>query len=158
MQFPQLDVRSLSGVDRSLPRDLPAQRTLLLLPFQQWQQRQVDAWIARAEHAGFDADLTAPADELPQYAVIEVPCISWRWGPVRRFIDGGMTAGIRIPVILARTWTTYTDVGRAQRSLGIPDSAHTWVGVVAANGEVLAHAYGEPDDVSWPRIAEAMRG
>lgn len=155
--FPEFDVRSLSGVDRRLPRDLPAQRTLLLLPFQQWQQRQVDAWIARAEHAGFAADLTDADRAQSQYAVIEVPCLSRRWGPVRRFIDGGMTAGIRVPIVLARTWTAYTDVGRVQRALGIADSAQTWVGVVAAGGEVLAHRFGEPDDASWRAIAEAMR-
>lgn len=157
MQFPEFDVRSLSGVDRSLPRDLPAERTLLLLPFQQWQQRQVDAWIVRAEHAGFAADLTGPADSSQPFAVVEVPCLSRRWGPARRFIDGGMTAGIRVPIVLARTWTAYTDVGRIQRALGIPDSAQTWVGVIAAGGEVLAHTSGEPDEVSWPLIAEAMR-
>ena len=44
-----------------------------------------------------------------------------------------------------------------QRALGIPDSAQTWVGVLARGGEVLAHTYGDPDDTSWPLIAEAMR-
>lgn len=157
VQFPQLEVRSLQGVDKSLPRDLPAQRTLLLLAFHQWHQRPVDAWIARAEDAGFAADLTT-ATGLPQHAVIEVPCISRRWGPARRFIDGGMTAGIRVPVVLARTWTAYTDVGRVQRALGIANSDHIWVGVISADGTVLAQTYGEPDPQSWAMIAQAMRG
>lgn len=158
MLFPAFDVRSLQGVDKRLPGDLPAERTLLLLAFHQWHQRQVDAWIARAEDAGYATDLTAQTGAIPRFAVIEVPCISRRWGPARRFIDGGMTAGIRIPVVLARTWTAYTDVGRVQRALGIANSDQIWAGVIAHGGEVLTHAYGEPDPVSWTRIAEAMRG
>lgn len=36
-------------------------------------------------------------------AVVEVPALSNRWRPVRRFIDGGMTRGIGDPGVLART-------------------------------------------------------
>jgi hypothetical protein len=39
---------------------------------------------------------------------------------VRRFIDGGMTAAISDPDVLARTITVYTDVAAFQRSLAIP--------------------------------------
>ncbi len=155
MLFPELQTRTLQGVEKRLPEDLPAQRTLLLLPFHQWQQRQVDAWIARATDAGWAADLTA-ADSVMPTAVIEVPCLSRRWSVGRSFIDGGMAANIRIPAVLARTWTAYTDVGRVQRALDIPDSEHTWVGVLASSGEVLAHVAGEPTSRSWQRIAEAM--
>lgn len=155
MQFPDLDARTLQGDAKRLPRDLPARRTLLLLPFQQWQQRQVDAWIARATDAGWATDLTIAAADR-EHAVIEVPCLSRRWSLGRSFIDGGMAAGIRIPMVLARTWTAYTDVGRVQRALDIPDSEQTWVGVLAGSGEVLAHAAGEPTSRSWPPIAEAM--
>ena len=152
-----MDTRTLQGVDQRLPDGLPAERTLLLLPFRQGQQRQVDAWIARADDAGWAADLTDGATDR-RYAVLEVPCISRRWSLGRSFIDGGMAASIRIPAVLARTWTAYTDVGRVQRALDIPDSEQTWVGVLSRSGEVLAHAAGEPTSRSWPPIAEAMTG
>jgi hypothetical protein len=157
VQFPDLDTRTLQGAAKRLPRDLPAERTLLLLPFHQWQQRQVDAWIARAADAGWAADLTRPGTDIAS-AVLEVPCISRRWSLGRSFIDGGMAANIRIPTVLARTWTAYTDGGRVQRALDIPDSEQTWVGVLSRSGEVLAHAAGEPTSRSWPPIAEAMTG
>lgn len=38
MHFPALDTRTLSGVDKHLPADLPADRTLLALAFQQRHQ------------------------------------------------------------------------------------------------------------------------
>lgn len=157
MIFPELQARSLQGVDKRLPADLPARRTLLLLPFHQWQQRQVDAWIALAEAADLAADLSvAGRSELPATAVIEVPCISRRWGVARRFIDGGMTAGIGVPVVLARTWTAYTDVAHVQRALHIPNSEQTWVGVIDRGGEVLAQASGDPSQDAWSGLAAAM--
>lgn len=155
MRFPEVRAQSLLGVEHVLPADLPAERTLVLLPFQQWQQRQVDAWIALAEGAGLAPDLTEQG--AWDAAVVEVPCLSRRWGPVRRFIDGGMTAGIRVPRVLARTWTTYTDVGRVQRSLGVADSSQAWVGVVLRDGEVLATAMGEPSPETWESVAVSLK-
>ena len=154
-RFPDVDVRSLQGTDLRLPADLPARRTLLLLAFRQWQQQEVDAWLALADQAGWSADLTVPADDRP-FAAIEVPCISRRWGPTRRFIDGGMAASIRVPAVLARTWTAYTDVGRVQRALDIADGEHIWVGVLTRSGEVLEIARGTPTDRSFEVIAAAM--
>lgn len=157
MDFPRLAARTLAGQDRTLPDDLPAQRTLVLVAFHQWHQRQVDAWIARAADAGWAPDL----HEQPtghERAVIEVPCLGRRWIPGRAFIDGGMASGIRIPEVLARTWTAYTDTGAVQRALGTGGGDHTWAGVVAAGGEVLEHAMGVPNDRSWPLIAAVMEG
>ena len=156
MRFPSLDTRTLAGVDKRLPADLPAERTLLALAFQQRHQRDVGAWMAVAERHGWATDLAQPQPTRPTYAAIEVPCISRRWGPARRFIDGGMTAGIRVPTILARTWTAYTDVGRVQRALGIANSEQIWVAVLAPDGEVLAETLGPPTDDSAVHIAAAM--
>lgn len=165
MKFPEFDARSLQGIDKALPADLPAVRTLVILAFQQRHQRDVDAWMEVAQRHGWLTDLAADTptsagntSPRPAYAAIEVPCISRRWGPVRRFIDGGMATGIRVPTVLARTWTTYTDVGRVQRALGIADSESIWAGVVAASGEVLAEALGPPTDDSAALIADAMHG
>jgi hypothetical protein len=158
MRFPTLATRTLTGVDKHLPAHLPADRTLLALAFQQRHQRDVDAWMAVAERHGWATDLAEPQPTRPTYASIEVPCISRRWGPARRFIDGGMTSGIRVPTILARTWTAYTDVGRVQRALGIANSESIWVAVLVADGEVLAETLGTPTDDSTAIIAGAMDG
>jgi len=156
MRLPDLATRTLQGVDKHLPADLPAERTLLALAFQQRHQQDVDAWMQVAEQHGWATDLAQPQSTRPAYAAIEVPCISRRWGPARRFIDGGMTAGIRVPSILARTWTAYTDVGRVQRALGIVDSESIWVAVLDTDGGVLSETLGAPTDDSIAQIVSAM--
>jgi hypothetical protein len=157
MHFPVLATRTLQGVDKHLPADLPAERTLLALAFQRQHQQDVDEWMAVAEHHGWATDLAQPQSTRPTYAAIEVPCISRRFGAARRFIDGGMTAGIRVPSILARTWTSYTDVGSVQRALGIVDSESIWVAVLATDGEVISKTFGPPTDGSIAQIVSAMQ-
>jgi hypothetical protein len=58
------------------------------------------------------------------------------WAPARRFIDGGMAAAIREPVILQRTLTIYGDVTRLTRPLGIVDRSTISVLLVDATGSV----------------------
>ena len=75
---------------------------------------------------------------------------------MRRFIDGGMTASIGDPDVLARTITVYTDVAVFQRFLAIPSSDEVHALVVDRDGTILARACGDPDDRSWPAIAAAI--
>lgn len=150
-----MDGRSLAGAEIALPTELPAPRTLALLAFQQRHQGCVDRWIVRAEGAGVPGsplDL-ASADET---CVVEIPVLSTRWRLGRGFIDGGMAANIRIPRVLARTITVYTDVSAFQKVLGIPGSDDVQACVVTPEGEVLARAPGEPTDAAWGVIAEAL--
>lgn len=88
--------------------------------------------------------------------VVELPVIGTQWRLGRRFIDGGMATSIRIPRVLARTITVYTDVGAFQKSLGINGSGDVVAMVVAPQGEVLARAEGEPTDAAWAQIAPAL--
>ena len=82
-----------------------------------------------------------PGDET---CVVEIPVLSTRWKMGRGFIDGGMAANIRIPRVLARTITVYTNVSAFQKVLGIPGSDDVQACVVTPEGEVLARAPGEP--------------
>ena len=77
---------------------------------------------------------------------------------MRRFIDGGMTAGIGDPDVLARTITVYTDVAAFQRSLAIPRSNDVHALVVERDGTILARGCGDPDDESWHAIEAALLG
>lgn len=155
MDFPRVDGRSLSGADVVLPDDLPAPRTLALLAFQQRHQGCVDRWIARAEAAGVPG---SPVDMLPgdETCVVEIPVLSTRWKMGRGFIDGGMAANIRIPRVLARTITVYTNVSAFQKVLGIPGSEEVQACVVTPSGEVLARVPGEPTDAAWEVVSEAL--
>ena len=153
--FPRVDGRALDGTDIALPFGLPAPRTLCLVAFRQWHQACVDRWIARAEEAGISG---SPMDLQPgdESCVVELPVIGTQWRLGRRFIDGGMATSIRIPRVLARTITVYTDVGAFQKSLGINGSGDVVAMVVTPQGEVLARADGDPTDVAWSQIAPAL--
>ena len=144
MEFPQVEGRSLAGADVLLPDDLPAARTLTLVAFQQRHQSCVDRWIARAEAAG------VPGSPL------EIPVLSTRWKLGRGFIDGGMASNIKIPRVLARTITVYTNVSAFQKLLGIPGSEDVQACVVTPRGEVLARVPGEPTDAAWTVVMDAL--
>ena len=155
MEFPRVRGRSLAGLEVTLPDDLPAARTLVLLAFQQRQQGCVDRWIARAESEGIPGSPldVGPSDET---CVLEVPVLSTRWKLGRGFIDGGMASSIRVPRVLARTITVYTDVSAFQRVLGIPDSNAVQAGVVTPAGDVLERVPGEPSDEGWAALRAAL--
>jgi hypothetical protein len=147
--------RTLLGVEVALPRDFPAERTLAVVAFQRWHQARVDQWIARAVAAGVPPTTRGATGPTP-VAVLELPVLATRWRRVRRFIDGGMTAGIGDPDVLARTITVYTDVAAFQRSLAILNSDDVHALVVARDGGILARSHGDPDDVAWGEIASVL--
>ncbi len=155
LRFPSVAGRTLLGVDLNLPADLPGDRTLVVVAFQRHQQSQVDLWIVRAIKAGVPATPRGQTQPMP-LAVVEVPALSASWRPVRRFIDGGMTAGIGDPDVLARTITVYTDVGALRGSLDIPNDDDVWAFVVCRDGSILAQAHGDADDISWENVAAAL--
>jgi hypothetical protein len=145
VRFPDVGGRTLLGDDVTLPAGLPADRTLAVVAFQQWHQSRVDLWIERAIDAGVPATTRGHVQPMP-VAVVEVPALSPRWRPVRRFIDGGMSAAIRDPDVLARTITVYTDVAAFRRALAIPSSDDVWAFVVRRDGSILASGHGDPVD------------
>lgn len=155
MHFPRVEGRSLAGDVVALPGGLPAEKTLCLLAFQQRHQGCVDRWIAIAEAAGIPG---SPMDMAlgDTTCVLELPVISTKWNLGRRFIDGGMTASIKVPRVLARTVTIYTDVGALQSALGIPDSSVVQACVVEPTGEVLVRVPGEPTPGAWDLINAAL--
>lgn len=155
VRFPAVTGRSLLGREVALPLGFPAELSLAVVAFQRWHQERVDRWIARAVAAGIPPT-TRGATAPFRVAVVELPVLSTAWRPVRRFIDGGMTAGIGNPDVLARTLTVYTDVAAFQRSLAIPDSRDVHALVVRRDGTVLARGRGDPDDRSWEALASVL--
>ena len=155
VRFPTVTGRSLLGVAMALPGDLPADLTLAVVAFRRWHQDRVDRWIARAVAAGIPPTIRGIAAPM-RVAVVEVPVLSTGWRPARRFIDGGMTAGIGDPDVLARTITVYTNVAAFQRALAIPDGEDVHALVVTRDGTILARGRGDPTDEAWAAIAGAL--
>jgi hypothetical protein len=156
VRFPDVAGRTLLGVDMRLPADFPAERTLVVVAFQRWHQTRVDHWIERAVSNGVPPTPRGQEQPMP-VGVVEVPALSSQWRPVRRFIDGGMSASIANPDVLARTITVYTDVNALRRALAIPNSDEVWAFVVTRDGTILARSQGEPNDTTWPPLATALQ-
>ena len=153
--FPAVDGRTLLGANVALPAEFPAERTLAGVAFQRGQQSRVDRWIERAVAAGVPPTTRGATGSIP-VVVVDVPVLSTQWRPVRRFVDGGMTAGIGDPDVLARTITVYTDVGAFQRCLSIPGSYDVHALVVDRDGTILARGCGDHDDQVCAAIAAGL--
>lgn len=110
--FPDVGARDLEGLDVRLPEAFVGDRNVVIVAFQRQHQSLVDSWLPWLE---------ARTATDPGLRFYEVPTIGRVWAPMRRFIDGGMAAAIRVPEILQRTLTVYGDVSRLTRPLGIED-------------------------------------
>ncbi|MDP2013838.1 MAG: hypothetical protein Q8L05_06390, partial [Actinomycetota bacterium] len=130
-RFPEVAGRDLLGNDYRLPLDFPARISIAVIAFKQWQQVQVDAWIARLAEDGFPQTPRGGTDL--DRVVLELPVLSGRYQVVRRFIDGGMAASIRDPDILARTITIYGSVDSLCQPLGITTRENVSVRAVRRN-------------------------
>ncbi len=125
--FPNLAARNLQGVDVTLPAAFTGDRNIVLIAFHRNHQDLVDSWVPWLEkRAATDSGLR----------FYELPTIGRIWAPVRNFIDGGMAASIREPVILQRTLTIYGDVNRLTRPLGIDDRSTITLLLVDRTGTV----------------------
>lgn len=126
--FPQIRARNLEGLDVELPAAFVGDCNIVAVAFQRNHQTLVDSWVPWFEQqAVVDSGLR----------FYELPTIGRIWAPVRRFIDGGMAAAIREPVILQRTFTIYGDLDRVTRPLGIEDRSTISVLCVDRSGQVL---------------------
>jgi hypothetical protein len=146
-RFPPLDVRDLDGRERRLPDDLDGERTLVILAFEQRQQRLVDSWVPWLEEQ-------AAAD--PGLRFVEVPTIGTGWKPVRGWIDGGMRRGIPDPVVRRRTLTAYVPVGPITAELGITDTGDIWIFLVDRAGCVRWRGRGGFSPNSAADLARAL--
>lgn len=151
--FPDLSARSLLGAQLTLPADLPAKRTVVIIAFKQPQQALVDRWMDALVDVGLPATPLG-LDDAAEAALIELPVLPARYRPVRRFIDGGMAKSIKVEAVLARTWTAYTDPDALRKALSIP-APRVEVMVVTKLGEVIERASGEPSDEAVRQIAAA---
>ena len=91
-----LSGRSLDGRSYDLPGDLAKPYNFLVVAFRREQQRLVDQWLPW---------LTQLEQRRPDVGVYELPVLPSSYGPVRWFIDGGMTRGVHDPAARARTVT-----------------------------------------------------
>lgn len=154
--FPKVSGRDLLGCEYLLPGDFPAEVSIAVIAFKQWQQGQVDAWISRLAEEGIPQTPHGRTDL--DRVILELPALSGRYRVARRFIDGGMAASIRDPEVLARTITLYGSVDDLCRPLGIVSREDVSVRVVRRDGSVVWGSTGPVSDAGVVALVAALAG
>lgn len=134
MQFPTVRGSNLLRQNVQIPADLGGQLNLLFVPFQQWQQMEVNSWGALMEQLEQDH---------PGFRYYELPTIQRRNALWQGFINEGMRSGIPNPATRARTITLYLDKKAFRRALSMPDEEHTYLLLTDRAGNILWRSGGE---------------
>ncbi len=134
--FPTLSGENLSGKRFNLPKDFPAERTLVLIAFEREQQATLDSWAQ---------GLDLLNSQIPW---VEVPVISTPYILGSFIIDYGMRKGIPNPKVRDRVITLYTDREAFAKSMGFEyDKLGAYVAVVDRSGNNLGIVKGAYDEV-----------
>ncbi len=131
-KMPLVKAETLAERQVTLPQDLPAEKTLILMAFEQAQQKNVDTWIAGMNLAD---------NPIPW---IETPIIEPKNRLFRAFIQGGMRRGIAEQKARDRTITLFTDRSALMTAMGLPEQFNTIYAVVVDRaGNVLVSLEGD---------------
>lgn len=126
MTFPTVTGSNLLREKLTLPRDFQGRFNLVFIPFEQWQQMEVDSWMALVK------ELEEQFDDLVYY---ELPTIQSRNILYKTFINEGMRAGIPNPKTRERTITLYLEKADFRTALDMTDEEHIYVLVVDRQGK-----------------------
>jgi len=144
MIFPTVSGSNLLREKLTLPQDFHGKLNLIFIPFEQWQQMEVDSWMPLARA------LEEQYDNLFYY---ELPTIQTRNSFYKMFINEGMRAGIPNPKTRERTITLYLDKADFRTALDMADEEHIYVLVVDRQGKELFRTRGQ----SSPEGEAALR-
>ena len=131
LPMPSIAAENLNERAITLPADLPAEKTLVLMAFQREQQAEVDTWIKGMDLAN---------GKLPW---LEVPVVGSGGTWWRGMVNSGMRMGIRDEAVRERIVTLFTDRAALLRTMGLPGEGKVVLALVMnRNGVVLAQAQG----------------
>ena len=150
MTFPTVSGSNLLRQKLTLPQDFQGKFNLLFVPFEQWQQMEVDSWMALAKK------LEEQFDGLVYY---ELPTIQSRNTFFKTFINEGMRAGIPNPKTRERTITLYLDKADFRAALDMTDEAHIYVLVVDQQGKEFFRTrgpYGPEGEAALRQVLEQI--
>jgi hypothetical protein len=126
MTFPTVSGSNLLREKLTLPNDFQGRFNLLFIPFEQWQQMEVDSWMALAKEL---------EEQIPDLVYYELPTIQTRSYLYKMLLNEGMRAGIPNPKTRERTITLYLDKADFRSALDMPDEEHIYVLVVDRQGK-----------------------
>lgn len=147
MIFPELQGSNLHRQKITLPADLQGELNILFIPFYQWHQNLVDAWVPLARQL---------ERELTGVAYYELPVIRSMNILSRTFINEGMRVGIPDPISRERTITLYLDKDAFRRMLDMPDEETIYILVVDREGNVVWRAQGAYSEEKGAQLTGAL--
>jgi len=134
MTFPIVNGSNLLREKLTLPRDFKGKFNLLFIPFEQWQQMEVDSWMGLAKEL----------EQLyPDLVFYELPTIQSRSSFYKLMLNEGMRAGIPNPKTRERTITLYLDKTEFRAALNMADEEHIYLLVVDREGNEFFRSRGQ---------------
>jgi hypothetical protein len=133
MIFPTVSGTNLLRQKLTLPRDFQGTFNLVFIPFEQWQQMEVNSWIPLVK------ELEQKFKDLVYY---ELPTIQSRSAFYRMFLNEGMRAGIPDPKTRERTITLYLEKAKFRTSLEMTDENHIYILLIDHQGNELFRMQG----------------
>jgi hypothetical protein len=141
-----VEAETLSEKALVLPRDLPSEKTVILIAFARKQQINIDTWIN-----GMNL-------KEAKFAWIETPVIDPFYGLFSGFIQRGMRKGIPDSADRERTVTIFTSRVEFLKSMGLPESTDSIYAVVVDRaGNVLSKAEGNYSAVKAEALLSAFK-
>jgi hypothetical protein len=126
--FPRVSGYNLDRQEFEFPRDFEGELNLVIIPFQQSQQLDVNTWIPTAQHL---------ERTYPGLVYYELPTIYKLPALYRTFINEGMRAGIPDQTSRERTITFYLDKRTFKSALDIRSEDMISIFLVDRQGNIL---------------------
>jgi hypothetical protein len=144
--MPVTSGKDLNGTPWSVPKGLPAERTLVLIGFDEQQQVAIDTWT---QCLGLDQPTnTIPWVEMP---LIDNPGMLMRW-----FINTGMRGGIKGRALRSHVWTAYTDKKGFMQTCGMSSTKDVYALVVDRAGRIRSMESGEYTKAGGKRLLQSL--
>jgi hypothetical protein len=146
MKLPVVTGSNLLRRKIHLPDDLRGQTNLLFIPFQQWQQMEVNSWVPW---------MSQLEQTTPDFHYFELPTIERRNVLSQTLINEGMRMGIPDSATRERTITLYINKSDFKERLDMPDEDHIYLLLTDQKGNILWRTYGtySPEKASEMMLA-----
>lgn len=149
IKFPNLWASNLEQRSLNLPGDLEGELNILFIPFVQWQQLLVNAWLPLATNL----------EELyPAVRYYELPVIQEMGESFEEVINAGMRAGIPDVEARERTITLFVNKPSFLESLGLTREDTVYVLLVDGSGNVVWRGEGGPTPANIAGLVKAVEG
>ncbi len=146
-QMPTVQTETLAEVALTLPKDLPAPRTLVLMGFEFDHTKVMDEWVEK---------MNLRRDQLPWMQTHMIPR---PWALISGFVNSRKRPYFPDPYVRERVAPLYIDVSAFITTMGFADSRkEILLAVVQPDGTVLARAQGGFNAAQAEALLAVLKG